>query len=136
VKGDEVICSFDYGYLSKKPPKVAHNYDNPFQIAVDDIDTCKALCIDLGLTYTESGPSQWLYIKKHVEPHKDGYGSCLVYLYRGEGALYVLKHGKIHEKNMKPGSVVIFDDRLTHFWLSEKPCTILVCNVKEKYGDW
>lgn len=121
--------------LFMRAPKIAHNYD-PFDKQEDGTVASKKMCDDFGLTYCSKGPALWMYVKKHVVPHMDGWGSCLVHLYRGEGTLYVLKRGKLYEQYMKAGSVVVFNDKCKHFWMSTRPCTILVCNFTESYLDY
>lgn len=122
----------DYFGKDIKPPKIRHNglpFDRP-EIADEDAEK---LAEHFGYECL-SGPSYvnvWLYVAKHVHPHKDSSGLCMVYLYRGKGYLNVVDKGKIIETRMVFGNVVVFNDRQTHFWLSEKPCTMLVCSVKK-----
>ena len=72
----------------------------------------------------------FVFVKHHIEPHTDNGGRCLVHLAKGEGSLHVLHKGVIVTTNIEKGDVWLFNDRQTHFWLSEKPCTLLVVNVK------
>jgi hypothetical protein len=115
-----------------RPPKIRHNglpFDKP-KFADEDAEK---LADHFGYKCL-SGPDYanvWLYVSKYVVPHQDSSGRCMVYLYSGKGYLNVVDKGKIIETKMNPGKVVVFNDRQNHFWLSEKPCTMLVCSVKK-----
>ena len=72
----------------------------------------------------------FIFVKHHIEPHTDNGGRCLVHLAKGKGSLYVLHKGALCTADMREGDVWLFNDKREHFWLSEKPCTLLVVNVK------
>lgn len=124
-----VILSRNY-YV--KPPRIAGNYENPFDSMKRAPLHGKELCKEHGFIHVNTGPTCWIYVDRGVEPHRDGGGKCLLYLHRGRGTLFVLSRGRIHNIRVSPGFVVAFNDRQEHFWLSEKPCTMLVCNYRER----
>lgn len=119
------------GWYEAQAPKIRHSED-PFDRAVDGDQVSKEMAEHFGFRYISEAVNVWLYVTKYVEPHTDAGGLCLVYLHRGRGKLCVLKKGRLYERRLYPGDVVMFNDRCKHFWLSDKPCTLLCCNVHRK----
>lgn len=120
------------GTFHAQAPKIAHN-GCPFLNSVNDHETCKRLAEEFG--YQLQGrhlANVWLYVKHSVQPHRDSSGKCLIYLHRGLGNLYVIDKGKLTWIRMAQGQVYQFNDRQTHLWMSDTPCTLLVANVRSK----
>lgn len=119
------------GWYKTQAPKIRHS-DDPFDRTVDGDQISKEMADYFGFKVNEAAPNVWVYVAKHVDPHTDSGGLCLIYLHRGRGTLYILKDGDIYKRQQIAGEVILFDDRHKHFWLSDKPCTLLCCNVHEK----
>lgn len=118
-----------YHRPSRKPPAVRHS-GCPFSHAVGGALDGKELAKAFNMSYSRDiGFSQWLYVKDHVEAHRDPFGKCLIYLYRGDGILYVVDKGKLISVPIRAKQVWLFNDRQMHLWVAKKPCTMLVTNV-------
>ena len=119
-----------------KPPtfsKNAKKYNEPFLYCEEPtVKQIEALCQSAGMTRIKHSIDIWLHIKSGAGPHSDNYGMCLVYLAKGSGTLYVLYRGKIEERHAEPGDVLLFNDKLTHWWMSDTPCTLMAINVKKE----
>lgn len=119
------------GQYKTKAPKIRHS-SCPFMYPVTGDQDAAKMAEHFGFKYVSRAPNVWLYVAKYVEPHTDSGGPCLVYLHRGRGKLCVLKKGKLNELWLHAGDVVMFNDRCKHFWFSDKPCTLLCCNVHKE----
>jgi hypothetical protein len=119
-------------YMIELPYKPRDKDDNDFQECIAG-DEARTMASDFGFHLAQEhdiNSAIWIWIPFHVKHHKDRYGDCLLYLHSGHGTLVVLKKGKLYDFYMSPGQVVLFSDRLQHWWFSDSPCRMLAVNVK------
>lgn len=121
-------------YIKPPRPMRFKANENPFEHMVFGDEEAYKLASYFGYEISSYAAAIWLYVPKFVEPHRDARGLCLLYLHRGEGTLGVVDRGKVVTHWMRSGTVVLFNDRQNHFWLSDKPCTLLACNIKKRKG--
>lgn len=116
--------------ITLRNPKLDTTSYEPFVNQVDGERESRILCQRLGCEFNDKGPSIWIHVRAGVHLHRDSYGRCLVFLKKGRGTLYAIRNRRVEDIGVLAGEVVLFNDRLQHWWISSAPCTILVCNVK------